>query len=89
MALGAGPRSVQGLVLKEGVVLAAIGTAAGLAASLPAGRYLKALLYEIHATDLGTYAAVVGAIGVAAIVAALVPARRAASLDPTVALRHS
>jgi putative ABC transport system permease protein len=80
---------VQGLVLKEGVVLAAIGTAAGLAASLPAGRYLKALLYDIHATDLGTYAAVVCAIAVAAIVAALVPARRAASLDPTAALRHS
>ncbi len=89
MALGAGPRSVQGLVLKEGVVLVAIGTAAGLAASLPAGRYLTTLLYDIHATDLRTYAAVVGAIGIAAIVAALVPARRAASLDPTVALRHS
>jgi predicted lysophospholipase L1 biosynthesis ABC-type transport system permease subunit len=89
MALGAGPRSVQGLVLKEGVALVAIGTAAGLAASVPAGRYLKTLLYDIHATDLRTYAAVVGAIGVAAIVAALVPARRAASLDPTVALRHS
>ena len=89
MALGAGPRSVQGLVLKEGVVLVAIGTAAGLAASLPAGRYLTTLLYDIHATDLRTYAAVVCAIGIAAIVAALVPARRAALLDPTVALRHS
>jgi ABC-type antimicrobial peptide transport system permease subunit len=89
MALGACPRSVQRLVLKEGVVLVAIGTAAGLAASLPAGRYVKTLLYDIHATDIGTYAAVVCAIGAAAIVAALVPARRAASLDPTVALRHS
>ena len=89
MALGAGPRSVQGLVLREGVVLVAIGTAAGLAASVPAGRYLKTLLYDIRATDMGTYEAVVCAIGVAAIAAALIPARRAASLDPTVALRHS
>ena len=56
MALGAGPRSVQGLVLKEGVVLVAIGTVLGLAVSLLASRYLKTLLYDISATDLRTYA---------------------------------
>jgi predicted permease len=89
MALGAGPGRVQGMVLKEGVALAAIGTVVGLAISLMAGRYLKALLYDIGATDLRTYLAVVVAIGTAAIVAAWLPARRAASLDPTVALRNS
>jgi putative ABC transport system permease protein len=89
MALGAGPRNVQGLVLKEGVALVAIGTVVGLAVSVLAGRYLKTLLYDISATDLRTYAAVVLAIGIAAIAAAWIPARRAASLDPTVALRDS
>jgi len=89
VALGAGPRSVQGLVLKEGVVLVAIGTALGLAVSLLASRYLRTLLYDISATDLRTYVAVVFAIGIAAIIAAWLPARRAASVDPTLALRHS
>jgi putative ABC transport system permease protein len=89
MALGAGPRSVQGLVLKEGVVLVAIGTVLGVAMSLLARRYLKTLLYDISATDMRTYIAVVFAIGIAAIVAAWLPARRAASLDPTVTLRNS
>jgi predicted permease len=89
MALGAGPRSVQRLVLREGVVLAGIGALAGLAVSLAAGRYLQTLLYDISVRDVRTYAAVVVAVGVAAVVAAWVPARRAAALDPTVALRHS
>jgi ABC-type antimicrobial peptide transport system permease subunit len=89
IALGAGPGSVQGLVLKECVVLVAIGTLVGLAISLLAGRYLTTLLYDISATDIRTYMAVVFAIGIAAMVAAWVPARRAASLDPTVVLRDS
>jgi putative ABC transport system permease protein len=87
VALGAGPGSVQRLVLKEGVVLVAIGTALGLAGSLMSGRYLKSLLYDISATDLTTYAAVVVAIGIAAMIAAWIPAKRAASVDPMVALR--
>ena len=89
VALGATPRRVQGLVLKEGVALVAIGTVAGLAVSLLASRYLRTLLYDISATDGRTYVAVVSAIGIAAITAAWLPARRAASVDPTVALRHS
>jgi putative ABC transport system permease protein len=89
MALGASPLSVQGLVLKEGAAVVAIGTALGLAMSLVAGRYLRTLLYDISAMDIRTYAAVVLAIGTAAMAAAWVPARRAASLDPTVILRDS
>ena len=57
MALGAGPGSVQSLVLKEGAVLVAIGTIVGLAASLLVSRYLKTLLYDISATDVRTYLA--------------------------------
>jgi ABC-type antimicrobial peptide transport system permease subunit len=89
MALGAGPRRVQAMVLKEGVALVAIGTLAGLGLSLLASRYLKTLLYDISATDGRTYVAVVVAIGIAAMLAAWLPARRAAALDPTVALRDS
>jgi predicted permease len=89
VALGAGPRSVKGLVLKEAALLLVIGTVVGLGVSLLAGRYLKTLLYDISATDLRTYVAVVLGIAIAAMVAAWLPARRAASLDPTVALRHS
>jgi len=89
MALGASPLSVQGLVLKEAAALVAIGTVCGLALSLVAGRYLKTLLYDIHATDIRTYLAVVFAVGIAAMAAAWIPARRAAALDPTVTLRDA
>jgi ABC-type lipoprotein release transport system permease subunit len=54
-----------------------------------ASRYLKTLLYDISATDSRRYVAVVCAIWIAAVLAACLPARRAASLDPTVALRDS
>jgi putative ABC transport system permease protein len=89
MALGAGPTRVRYLVLKEGAALAAIGTVVGLAMSLAVGRYLQALLYDIRATDMRTYVAVVFVIGLAAISAAWIPSRRAASLDPAVTLRDS
>ena len=89
VALGAGPRSVEGLILKEGALLVTIGMAVGLAVSLLTSRYLKTLLYDTSPTDLRTFAAVLLGIAIAAIVAAWLPARRAASLDPTVALRHS
>lgn len=87
VALGASPRKVQGMVLKEGVALVAIGTVIGLVISLLASRYLKAMLYDISATDLRTYASVVCAIGIAAMVAAWLPARRATRIDPVEALR--
>lgn len=87
VALGAGPRSVQGMVLKEGVALAAAGTLLGLAMSWMAGRYLKTLLYDISTTDLPTYVAVVIAIGMASVAAAWLPARRATRIDPAAALK--
>lgn len=87
VALGAGPMQVQGMVLREGAFLLAAGILAGLAGSLLAARYLKTLLYDISATDLGTYVAVVGAIAIAAMLAAWIPALRASAVDPMVALR--
>ena len=89
MALGATSWRVQGLVLQEGVVLVVLGAALGIAMSLPAGRYLKALLYDVGRTDVRAYVLVVLAIGIAGVAAAWFPARRAASVDPTVTLRNS
>jgi predicted permease len=88
VALGAGPRRVQGFILKEGLVLVGIGAGAGLAGSLATARFLKTLLYDVSPTDFKTYSAVVIVIAVSAIAAAWLPARRAASVDPVIALRQ-
>jgi putative ABC transport system permease protein len=87
VALGAGPRRVQVMVLREGAVLVGMGVAVGLGGAVVAARSLKTLLYGVTATDVTTYAVVVAVIGVAAMVAAWVPARRASRVDPVVALR--
>ena len=88
MALGATPGSVLALVMKEGAVLVATGAVAGVAGALVLTRYLATLLYGVTATDPGTYIAVVIGLAVAASAASFLPARRAAALDPAVALRH-
>jgi putative ABC transport system permease protein len=87
IALGAGPQKVQIMVLREGAALVGIGAAAGLGGALTASRYLGSLLYGVTATDVPTYVAVIVGIGVAAMVSAWAPARRAASVDPAVVLR--
>ena len=88
MALGATPGAVLALVMKEGAALAAAGALAGVAAALVLTRYLATLLYGVTATDPATYVAVVIGLAFAASAASFVPARRAAMLDPVVALRH-
>ena len=87
MALGAQRRAVLGLVLGEGMRVAAIGVAIGAAGAAVATRWLRAELYEVSATDpspLWRSAAVLAAI---AAVATLVPAGRATAIDPAGALR--
>jgi len=64
------------------------GHSGGVAAALALTRYLAALLYGVTATDPVTYAAVVIGLALAAAAASFLPARRAAALDPVVALRH-
>ena len=86
-ALGASRGELYGLVLREALLLAGIGVAAGLAAAFPAARLIKSQLYGVAPSDPITYAAIVTLLASVSIVAALVPASRAARVDPMIALR--
>jgi putative ABC transport system permease protein len=88
MALGASPRAVLGLVLREGAVLVAAGMIAGVGGALVLTRYLASLLYGVRATDPLTYLGVAAVLAVAAGMASFIPARRASVVDPLDALRH-
>jgi ABC-type antimicrobial peptide transport system permease subunit len=88
MALGASTRDVLRLVLGEGLTLAGIGLAIGLAAAFAASRLLGSLLFEVKPTDPVTYLAVAVILGVVALAACWVPAWRATRVDPLVALRQ-
>jgi ABC-type antimicrobial peptide transport system permease subunit len=88
MALGATPGAVLALVMKEGAALVAAGALAGLAGALALTRTLATLLYGVTPTDLATYIAVVIGLALAALAASFLPARRAATLDPALTLRH-
>ena len=88
LALGANRRSVFWLVLRECLLLTALGTAVGLAASLVLGRYVQTLLYQINPADTLAMAAAAAVMLTVAIAAGMLPARRAARLDPVAALRQ-
>ena len=88
MALGASPGSVMGLVLRQGLALAATGLAIGLAGSVAATRLLTKMLFEVKAGDPITYAGVIVLLGVVALTATYIPARRATKVDPLIALRQ-
>ena len=87
MALGAQRWSVHQMVLREAGWLATTGIAIGAVCSLAATRLLRGLLFGIHPWDLPTLAGVAAVLGVSALLASYIPARRAASVDPVVALR--
>jgi len=87
MALGAQRGDVMGLVLRQGGVLAVFGLTIGLGASLALTRFLKAQLFEVSVGDPATFAAVCVLLAGVALLACLVPARRATRVDPMVALR--
>ena len=88
MALGATRVSVAQLVLRQGGVLVAIGLVCGLGLAMAAGRLVKSFLYEVQPVDAGTYAAVAAALVVIGLTASLLPARKAASIQPMEALRE-
>ncbi len=88
MALGATRASVAQLVLRKGSVLVGAGLGAGLVMAVAAGRLVKSFLYQVQPVDMGTYAAVVVALAAIGLTASLLPARKAASIEPMQALRE-
>jgi putative ABC transport system permease protein len=87
-ALGASRRGLLALVIGRGMTLAFAGLAIGLAGSLALTRLLSSLLFGISPRDPVTLAAVAAILAIVALLACYIPARRAASIDPTVALRY-
>jgi len=88
MALGAGTGNVLRLVLKEGLMLVGGGVAAGLIVAAAATRLLASFLYGVSPLDATTFAAIPLVLAVVALLASYLPARRAAKVDPMVALRY-
>jgi ABC-type antimicrobial peptide transport system permease subunit len=88
MAMGAHPRDIVGMVFGQAGRIALIGLAAGLLGSLLLNRFLQAQLFGIDAGDPLTLAAVSGTLGVIALAASWLPARRAARVHPLEALRY-
>jgi putative ABC transport system permease protein len=86
-ALGAKQSDILQLVLGHGMLLAVTGTAIGLAASLPLTRFLASLLFGVSTHDALTLSAAAAALIGVALLACYIPARRAAKVDPLVALR--
>jgi predicted permease len=87
MALGAGRGEIYRLVLGDAVRLSATGIAIGLIAAVPAARLLRSQLYGVSPSDPLTYAGIVVLLMGVAVVSTLLPARRAARVDPMIALR--
>ena len=88
-ALGANPRAILVLVLRQGLRTATIGVLLGLAASIALTRYLQSLLYGVGVHDLAVYAGVTTLLFAVALMACCIPALRATRVAPTVALREA
>jgi putative ABC transport system permease protein len=87
LALGAAPRGIRRLVLREGFVLAAAGIGIGLVAARALTGYLSTLLYTVKPTDSLVFAGVSAVLAAAAMAGCYFPARRATRVDPAVVLR--
>jgi putative ABC transport system permease protein len=88
MALGAQRRDVLGMVLGDGARLAMVGIGVGVLGALALTRVMGSLLFEVAPSDPGTFVAMTAVLACAGLVACLVPAWRAARVDPLVALRY-
>ena len=88
MALGAQPRTVIRMVLAESGVLLTAGVAIGVGLAMAASRYAASLLYALTPLDPASFALGTAALALVSLIAAWIPARRAARLAPTDALRQ-
>jgi putative ABC transport system permease protein len=88
MALGALSSDVRGLVLRQGATLTLIGTGIGIAGALALTRLMRSLLFAVTPTDPVTYLGIALILGVVALLASYLPARRATRVDPVIALRN-
>jgi putative ABC transport system permease protein len=88
VALGARPGDIFRSVMWRSAVLVSIGVAIGIAGAVGATRVLKTLLFEVAPTDLLTYASLSALLFLVALLASYIPARRATTVDPMVALRY-
>ncbi len=87
MALGADRRDVYRLVVGRGAMLAGAGLVVGLVSAFGVTRFMASLLFGVGATDAATFTVVPAVLGVVALLASYLPARRAAGVDPMTALR--
>ena len=87
LALGASPRSVIRMIVREGAAMAGIGALLGLAGALVLTRSMRALLFEVAPTDPATYVLVTLGLTAVAIAASCIPALRAAAVDPALVMR--
>ena len=88
VALGAAARSVQWLIVREAIVVVAIGIPIGLAGFVASSKVIGSLLYQLSPTDATTLASGVCLLAIVTVAAAFVPARRATQLDPAITLRR-
>ena len=88
MALGAERSSVSQLILREAIRLAVAGIATGLLCAVGVASMMRTLLFGVQSWDAATLATVAVVLGLSALVASYLPARRAAGVDPMVALRY-
>jgi len=87
LALGATPAQLTRLIARDGLRLALIGVAIGSVCAIPLAQLLGALIFGIHVADLGAFAGTCALLVAVALIAALLPARRASRVDPIAALR--
>jgi len=88
LALGAQPRNVLYLIVRHGMKLTLLGIGLGIAAALAVTRLMSGLLFAVTPTDTATFVLASSVLIIVALVACVVPARRATKVDPLVALRY-